>query len=126
VNCEQKVKAELIQLGLSQQELEDPDLVAYIRFSCLHGTSPKWIADQIFRLKNLKELLQGLKTKYPELSDEDLGKLSKKYMNGSAVTKINGAANDIAKDKASDKAKEKAKEEEEKATRKKKKSGPND
>jgi hypothetical protein len=124
MNCEQKVEAELIALGLSQQELEDPDLVAYIRFSCLHGASPKWIADQIYRLKNLKELLQGLKTKYPDLSDEDLEKILEKYMNGSALMKIDGAANDIAKDKANDKTKEKAKEEE--AERKKKKSRPND
>lgn len=124
MNCEQKVEAELIPLGLSQQELEDLDLIAYIRFSCLNGASSKWIADQIYRLKNLKALLQGLKTKYPELSDEDLEKISKKYMNGDTITKVNSAANEIAKDKAKNKAKEKAKEEE--AEGKKKKSGPND
>jgi hypothetical protein len=110
VTCEQKVEAELIFLGFAPQELKELDLLAYIRFACLNGAPPKWIASHIYKLKNLKALMQALQTKYPELSDDDLEKLSRKYLNGASVNKINDAANDIVKAKP----------------KKKKKSGPKD
>lgn len=84
-DCFDQVEATILNTGygsLSQ------GAKAWVELYCAQGMPADWIASRLNRLLDLKAFLDGMKARYPSLTDAEILEISQDYLDGEDVDVI--------------------------------------